>query len=58
MLDSVEAISASSSNHMYRSIVDVMVVLGVDRERQKDVKRELQNDYKRITVIVGDENDG
>lgn len=54
----MEAISASSSNHMYRSIVDVMVVLGVDRERQKDVKRELQNDYKRITVIVGDENDG
>ncbi|KAK8818082.1 hypothetical protein WA556_005903 [Blastocystis sp. ATCC 50177/Nand II] len=39
LLDSMETISASSSNRMYRSIVD----------RQKDVKRELQNDYKRIT---------
>lgn len=43
---------------MYRSIVDVMAVLGSDGQRQKDVKRELQNDYKRITVIVGDETNG
>ena len=54
----MEAISASSSNRMYRSIVDVSAVLGADGERQKDVKRELQNDYKRITVIVGDKTYG
>ena len=48
----MEAISSSSSNRMYRSIVDVMAVMMVDRERQKEVKKELQNDYKRITVCL------